>query len=506
MSFLLAAAQHCLDDGNPARARPMLIEAARQDVPSCEWWFLWARMNAAENRHAENLVPLWLAFDPDKPNINLVTLLVHASNACVDTWYLRRALARFIDLFDQGQKRHICAQLRQVNIRHPGLRQWHRRYLEDCASGDSGLLSDLCHLYLARHHYHHVARLIDASLLSHEADFDLASQMAQVIGRDDEVINILSPRQDRLTRPQKYRLAISFLKTGQQDQGFPLYLDRPLPAESVPVRMQSIPDLRQEDRDHVVLYTEQGYGDILFFSRWFPGLKGKKLTLYTSKAMAPLFLAQQMLTSPIGQWMINEQVQLVTDDVRMEGEFAKISMLELPLYLKERGMTAPDHTPWMQAPPRDPRLPDHQRPHIGLVWHGNKSNYYNRFRSLPDEILPAITQGYDAHWVNMQYPVTDQPGMHAPIKTSQHLGDLADQLTELDLLITVCTATAHLAGAMGLKCWLIVPHYSWWTWGTDGEKTPWYPSIRVLRQQAWHNFDHLPAYLARLLDREFFDA
>ena len=72
MSFLTEAARHCLDDGNLPRVRPLLVEAARQDGVDQDWWFLLASLNAAEDRHQQNLVPLWLAFEPDRPNVNLI--------------------------------------------------------------------------------------------------------------------------------------------------------------------------------------------------------------------------------------------------------------------------------------------------------------------------------------------------------------------------------------------------------------------------------------------------
>ena len=79
------------------------------------------------------------------------------------------------------------------------------------------------------------------------------------------------------------------------------------------------------------------------------------------------------------------------------------------------------------------------------------------------------------------------------------LADAAALLAQLDCLVTVDTAAAHLAGALGVKVYLLLPYCPDWRWGTRGETTPWYPSLTLLRQPAPGNWDEPLAQLAQML-------
>jgi ADP-heptose:LPS heptosyltransferase len=134
-----------------------------------------------------------------------------------------------------------------------------------------------------------------------------------------------------------------------------------------------------------------------------------------------------------------------------------------------------------------------QRPSIGLVWRGNPNHANDRHRSLPDlNTLAPLAALAGVQWVNLQINATPseleaaaQLGLPL-MDPSAALNDFADTaalVTALDLVITVDTAVAHLAGALGRPCWVLLPWIGCdWRWLRDRADSPWYDSVRLYRQ------------------------
>ena len=162
-------------------------------------------------------------------------------------------------------------------------------------------------------------------------------------------------------------------------------------------------------------------------------------------------------------------------------------------------MSLPDRLQWI--PPDDvsppylrvnPPLPSRQgHPtapirRIGWVSAGNPEHVNDRNRSLDCESLsqfrlPASIQAFrvqpDARMAD------DLPfALHAPEIELTDFSDTARWLKTLDLVITVDTSVAHLAGGLGIPVWILLPYAPDWRWGTDGETTRWYGSARIIRQ------------------------
>ena len=78
--------------------------------------------------------------------------------------------------------------------------------------------------------------------------------------------------------------------------------------------------------------------------------------------------------------------------------------------------------------------------------------------------------------------------------------DLARIVAGLDLVITVDTAAAHLAGALGRPCWVLLPFLPYWRWGLEGDSTPLYPSLRLFRQPSPGAWEYVLARVASALD------
>jgi ADP-heptose:LPS heptosyltransferase len=136
------------------------------------------------------------------------------------------------------------------------------------------------------------------------------------------------------------------------------------------------------------------------------------------------------------------------------------------------------------------RLPQTGAPRIGIVWSGNPQHRNDRRRSIPLEIFRALDPG-GVQFVALQPQVRDTdrqaladwPGL---LDAGPQLADFAQTaalLEALDVIVTVDTSVAHLAGALGKPVWVLLPYAPDWRWLLGREDSPWYPSARLYRQQ-----------------------
>jgi hypothetical protein len=124
---------------------------------------------------------------------------------------------------------------------------------------------------------------------------------------------------------------------------------------------------------------------------------------------------------------------------------------------------------------------------IGLVWGGNPKNRNDRMRSLDPQALAPLAAIPGISWVSLQLGREDSPATLLPglVDPTAEIGDFADTaalLGALDLLVSVETATAHLCGALGRPGWVLLPFLPDWRWHFGTDTSPWYPSLRLFRQ------------------------
>ncbi len=137
------------------------------------------------------------------------------------------------------------------------------------------------------------------------------------------------------------------------------------------------------------------------------------------------------------------------------------------------------------------RLPDVKNDyinHIGIAWSGNPMHPDDHHRSIPLKLFaPLFKLGKSFYPMQKDIPYRDKDafnlsGMEEPDFRNVH--DIEEAFVGIDLVITVDTMTAHLAGAEGIPTFLLLPYACDWRWGLEGERTPWYPSIKIFRQGA----------------------
>lgn len=252
----------------------------------------------------------------------------------------------------------------------------------------------------------------------------------------------------------------------------------------------------------LLLHAEQGFGDTMQFVRYVP--------LARERSQA----ARVILECPRALQRILTQTKMHGVEVIARTSWSAVGLppfdrhlplLSLPLAL---GLPGPLRmaAPYLHAQPELraswlARLPEGFR--VGLAWAGRREHANDRHRSIPFEKLGALlrVEGVSFHSLQLDPLPTRQEALADHSAELADFGDTAALVAELDLVIAVDTAAAHLAGAMGRPVWLLLPCVPDWRWGVAGEETPWYPSMRIFRQCAPGDWDDLLARCSVELSR-----
>lgn len=254
----------------------------------------------------------------------------------------------------------------------------------------------------------------------------------------------------------------------------------------------------------VLVNSDQGFGDVIFGLRWLPRLQAKAQVVFHTY---PDIL--EMLEGVDGSREVDEHVLApLLPEVQM-------NLLDLPRVLGDLA-TDISGAPYLVARADRvkfwaDRLADFgDGIKVGLVWAGNpnQQNDHNRSASLQDFLPLAVLPGVT--WVSLQKgdvsaALSDMPESMNIVDLGGELNDFADTaavVSQLDLVITVCTSVAHLSGAIGASFWLLAAasHVDF-RWLEKGARSPWYESARIFRQSKrgdWNSLvrsELLPALL-----------
>ena len=281
--------------------------------------------------------------------------------------------------------------------------------------------------------------------------------------------------------------AIVLLMLGEYEQGWALYESRRLVDEAFgKAESFGAPDWRGREPlggKTLLLYNEQGLGDSIQFCRYAPLLadRGAEVLLRVQKPLAPL-MAQ-----------LNGVSQVFTPDDPLPAIDFQCPLTSLPYSLGTRLDTVPAQTPYLQATPLasakwEGYFQAHKKPRIGLVWRGNPlhTNDHNRSIALA-QLVTALGESSD--WFSLQKDVS--AAEHAMLKQHgiKELGaelhsfdDTAAICSHLDMVVSVDTSVAHLAGALGTPTLMLLPYSPDYRWMVDRTDTPWYPRMQLLRQ------------------------
>lgn len=240
----------------------------------------------------------------------------------------------------------------------------------------------------------------------------------------------------------------------------------------------------------ILLHSEQGLGDTLQFSRYARHVSalGARVIL---EVQQPLL---RLLTGLEGV------AEVVPQGSTLPAFAFHCPLMSLPLALKSViGSTPAACTPVRADSTRveawQSRLGVRSQPRIGFAWRGNQQHKNDHNRSIPLAVFSRLLGG-DFEFVCLQKEMNDDEqktmdSLPHILRAAEHLQDFSDTAAlceTLDLIITVDTSVAHLAGAMGKPVWILLPFNPDWRWMLERADTPWYPSARLYRSdrlQGW---------------------
>ena len=251
----------------------------------------------------------------------------------------------------------------------------------------------------------------------------------------------------------------------------------------------------------ILLHAEQGLGDTIQFARYAPlvAAQGAKVVLEVQPELKSLLSRLDGVTAVVARGEAPPPF-----DVHCPlGSLPLARKTELPVVPAPIPYLSADHAHLQKWSARIKKLP---HPRIALAWAGNPAHDNDRNRSIALSALAPLL-AMPASFISIQRDVrsADVAQLAATAQLTHLGGELADLndtagvLAMCDLLITVDTAPAHLAGAMGRPVWVLVPFAPDWRWMLDGEITPWYPSARVFRQSALADWNAVIARAAAAL-------
>ncbi len=230
------------------------------------------------------------------------------------------------------------------------------------------------------------------------------------------------------------------------------------------------------------VHAEQGFGDTIQFCRYIPPVAAlaKRVLFMVQPELERLLKASQL------------PCELFVPGAAMPRFDYDVPLMDLPAALNTTVDTVPADVPYL-VPPADKAalwqslLGESRRPRIGLAWSGRRSHADDHLRSLAVEMLaPLFEQNAEFHVIQTDMTdaerrfLTDRARMFDV--PNRDFADAAAHVAAMDLVITVDTSIAHLAGALGKPVWILLQYSPDFRWLLERPDSPWYPTARLFRQ------------------------
>jgi tetratricopeptide (TPR) repeat protein len=233
----------------------------------------------------------------------------------------------------------------------------------------------------------------------------------------------------------------------------------------------------------LLLHWEQGFGDTIMMLRFLPLVKALGGTVFL-QVQAPLVELAKTCTG------ID---QIITDEDPLPKFDIHLRLMSLPFVFGTDIDSIPAQISYLSVPPIVKnkeaiieRLKQSDKPKkIGLVWAGGPRYQNDPIRSISPEYLIGFEQYQDAAWFSLQRETPDLlpfQGLAPMADLLETFADTAFAISSMDIIVTVDTAAAHLAGALGKPVLLMLPFFPDWRWMLGRRDSPWYPTMRLFRQ------------------------
>ena len=288
----------------------------------------------------------------------------------------------------------------------------------------------------------------------------------------------------------QYNRALALLQAGDYEQGWPAYEWR-WRRKNTKTRLFPRPrwDGSPLEGKTILLWCEQRLGDVLMFIRYASQVKdrGGRVLVECPGFMTPLLSKCAGID------------QLVAEGATLPPFDVQCPLLSLPGLLGTTVATIPAAVPYLHAEPErvqawQRRLAAKPSFKVGVVWQGNPHFQWDRFRSIPLRAFAPLAQVEGVQLICLQKGLGKEQvrtlgGRFEVQEVAEELDagggaflDTAAIMANLDLVVTADTATAHLAGALGVAVWVALAAVADWRWLWDREETPWYPTMLLFRQ------------------------
>jgi tetratricopeptide (TPR) repeat protein len=320
---------------------------------------------------------------------------------------------------------------------------------------------------------HIAARINLASCQKLLGDLDAAvATYRQVLQRSPE------PAQNRLN------LALTLLSHGNFKEGWPLHEAR-LEFPSEQARVYPYPHWSGESLagKTIFIWGERGYGDEIQFVRFLPTLRALGARV--------IFECRLELHDLLQRANLCDKLVIANSASIDEGIDYQLPLLSLPLLLGIDSYSGLSSNPYLsadavRASDWKKRLGDQARLRVGLVWAGNPQHQNDARRSIPFAQFSCVSQRSDIAFYSLQKNSgqwdCSSAGITDHTDEFNNFSDTAAFIEHLDLVISVDTAVAHLAAAMGKPTWVLIAADFDWRWFAERHDCPWYPSVRLFRQ------------------------
>ncbi|HVT87919.1 MAG TPA: tetratricopeptide repeat protein [Tepidisphaeraceae bacterium] len=331
----------------------------------------------------------------------------------------------------------------------------------------------------------------------------LSGNLEQAIKIWERAISI-DPSSDRT----KWDLALGYLTLGDFSRGFQLYESRFTREEGRPYwREYLVPRWDGFDLNGktILVYPEQGYGDVIMFARFIPALAemGARVLIHVPDDLVDLMKRVDGVDQVFGS-----QAELPPFDTYLP-------LMSVPRVLGTSVRTIPSKVPYIQvdssrcAKWADRIIAEQGQLKVGIIWAGRPTHPDDVRRSLPLSAFEPILRLPNIKFFSLQKG--DAAGQLTHLPSDIHVTDLQSQIQDfadtaaaianLDLLISVDTAPVHVAGAIGAKVWTLIASTPDFRWMLNREDSPWYPTMRLFRQNIGEDWSEAIARIANELHR-----
>lgn len=356
-------------------------------------------------------------------------------------------------------------------------------------------------IYLATGDYHLARERLEKAIElqpNHEDALDAVTKVYLEFGEFEKALSCVSKAVRLNPRKGIVRSTLSHIQllTGNWTEGFSNYRARYDEGiiggvKFVEHKGEMLETLSQAKNKTILVHWEQGFGDTLNFCRFLTDLASVSKKVY--------FHVQMPLSTL--NFDFPENVEVITDKPEGETYDYKVPLMNLPYLTKLRSSEVPYASGYIKVSEQYDKkwkriLGTKSTPRIGLTWSGGTSTRHDRKRTIPlEQFVQMLPEGFE--YVSLQKEVRDYDQEFLKSQDIiRHFGpqldsfaDTAAIASQLDLVVAVDTSIVHLCGALGIPTWCLIHNRPDFRWMLEREDTPWYDSVRLIRQTKSDHWD-----------------